>query len=61
MNAGEQLEIKGEVLMRAFSRFCLEEAHRQKVASSSQDQFLVACVERMATLTNRIQKAGVKP
>ncbi len=61
MNAGEQLEIKGEVLMRAFSRFCLEEAHRQKVTGSAQDDFLLACVERMVSLTNRVQKAGVKP
>jgi hypothetical protein len=61
MNSGEKREIKAEVLMKAFSKFCIDEAHRLKVASRQQDDFLVACVERMTALTNRIEKSGLKP
>lgn len=61
MNAGERREIKAEVLMKAFGRFCQEEANRQKVSNSKVDAFLVTCVERMAALANRVEKAGVKP
>jgi hypothetical protein len=61
MNNSERQEIKAEVLMKAFVRYCLDQSVQLKVKSSKQDEFLLACVERMTKIVNKANKAGVKP
>lgn len=61
MNTGQRTEIKAEVLMKAFSRYCIEEARKQQVSKGQQDDFLLTCIERMTALANRADKASFKP
>jgi hypothetical protein len=61
MNQQQKTEIKGELLMKAFSEFCRDEADRAKVKKGQRDQFLVSCVQRMAVLVAKVEAAGIKP
>lgn len=61
MNQQQKTEIKGEILMREFSRFCRDQADLEKVKGKKRDEFLVSCVQRMGELVKRVDAAGIKP
>ena len=61
MNQNEASEIKVELYFNRFSKFCREEAEIIKVPQNKREEFLAVCIVRMSKISNKVQKAGVKP
>lgn len=61
MNEEERKEIKTEMYLKNFMKYCSQNAKKLGLNEKEKEDYLTNCIVRMSSIANRVQKAGLKP